>query len=102
MTGGGGEGDTIIARWQFHTTFPYYPPHAAEAAVNSAISRYGGAPPPVWEPAAAFLRSYQLDRGYTPGPLLALCTLARLPALLPPRPHPPAPPPRLPPPLCPA
>ena len=82
LTRDGRQGDTIIARWQFHTTFPYYPPHASEAAVNSAISRYGGGPPAVWEPAAAFLRSYQLDGGYTPGPLLALCTLAGLAALL--------------------
>jgi len=27
---------------------------------------------------ARFLRSYQLDGGYTPGPLLALCMLAGL------------------------
>jgi len=29
----------------------------------------------VWRPVAAFLRSYQLDGGYTPGPLLALFAL---------------------------
>jgi len=38
---------------------------------------YGG-PAQVDRPIAAFLRSYQLDGGYTPGPLLALCTLAGL------------------------
>ena len=27
---------------------------------------------------AAFLHAYQLDGGYTPGPLLALCALAGL------------------------
>ncbi len=36
---------------------------------------YGG-PAQVNRPIAGFLRSYQLDGGYTPGPLLALCTLA--------------------------
>jgi hypothetical protein len=38
---------------------------------------YGG-PAQVDRPIARFLRSYQLDGGYTPGPLLALCTLAGL------------------------
>jgi len=69
-------GDTIIARWQFQTKFPYYPPHASEAVVKAAGVRFGGGAPAVWRPAAAFLRSYQLDGGYTPGPLLAVFTLA--------------------------
>ena len=51
---------------------------ASEAVVKAATSRYGGGPPAVWRPAAAFLRSYQLDGGYTPGPLLAMCALAAL------------------------
>jgi hypothetical protein len=38
---------------------------------------YGG-PAQVNRPVAAFLRSYQLDGGYTPGPLLALLALAGL------------------------
>ena len=38
---------------------------------------YGG-PAQVDRPIARFLRSYQLDGGYTPGPLLALCMLAGL------------------------
>jgi hypothetical protein len=38
---------------------------------------YGG-PAQVDRPIARFLRSYQLDGGYTPGPLLALCALAGL------------------------
>jgi hypothetical protein len=78
LTRDGRQGDTIIARWQFQTKFPYYPPHASEAVVKTAVGRYGGGPPSVWRPVAAFLRSYQLDGGYTPGPLLALCTLAGL------------------------
>ena len=78
LTRDGRQGDTPIARWQFHTTFPYYPPHAAEAVVQTATGRFGGGPPAVWRPVAAFLRSYQLDGGYTPGPLLALFALAGL------------------------
>ena len=78
LTRDGRQGDTPIARWQFQTQFPYYPPHASEAAVRTAIGQYGGGPPSVWRPVASFLRAYQLDGGYTPGPLLALCTLAGL------------------------
>jgi hypothetical protein len=74
----GRQGDTPIARWQFQATFPYYPPHASEAVIRTAIGQYGGGSPSVWRPVAAFLRTYQLDGGYTPGPLLALCTLAGL------------------------
>jgi hypothetical protein len=78
LTRDGRQGDTPIARWQFQTTFPYYPPHSSESAVRTEIGQYGGGPPSVWRPVAAFLRAYQLDGGYTPGPLLVLCTLAGL------------------------
>jgi hypothetical protein len=78
LTRDGSAGDTPIARWQFQTKFPYFPPHASEAVVKAATGRYGGGTPAVWRPAAAFLRSYQLDGGYTPGPLLAGFALAGL------------------------
>jgi hypothetical protein len=71
-------GDTPISRWQFQTAFPYYPPHASAQIVGTAIDRFGGGAPAVWRPVAAFLRSYQLDGGYTPGPLLLVFTLAGL------------------------
>ena len=71
-------GDTPISRWQFQTTYPYYPPHATPQIVRTAISRFGGGMPAVWRPVAGFLRSYQLGGGYTPGPLLAVFTLAGL------------------------
>jgi len=45
---------------------------------RSAAAADGGGAPAVWVPVAAFLRSYQLDGGYTPGPLLAVCALAGL------------------------
>jgi hypothetical protein len=72
------QGDTIIDRWQFQTTFPYFPPHSSEAVVKTEIGQYGGGQPSVWRPVAAFLRAYQLHGGYTPGPLLLLFTLASL------------------------
>jgi hypothetical protein len=78
LTRDGRQGDTPIARWQFQTRFPYYPPHSSESVVRTEIGQYGGGPPSVWRPVAAFLRAYQLDGGYTPGPLLVVFTLAGL------------------------
>ncbi|HMG65718.1 MAG TPA: hypothetical protein VK599_22460, partial [Streptosporangiaceae bacterium] len=45
---------------------------------RTAAERFGGGAPAVWRPVAAFLRSYQLGGGYTPGPLLALLSAAGL------------------------
>ena len=69
---------TPLSRWQFQLRYPYFPPWTSRAVVDGAIARFGGGRPAVWHPAAAFLRSYQLDGGYTPGPLLGLCVLAGL------------------------
>ena len=71
-------GDAPISRWQFQTTFPYYSSHATPAIVGAAVGRFGGGKPAVWRPVAAFLRSYQLDGGYTPGPVLVLFALTGL------------------------
>jgi hypothetical protein len=71
-------GDTLISRWQFQTTYPYYTSHATRSFDQTAVDRFGGGAPTVWRPVAAFLRSYQLGGGYTPGPLLALFTLTGL------------------------
>jgi hypothetical protein len=78
LTRDGQTGDTPIARWQFRTTFPYYPPHASMAVIDTAAGRYGGGRPEVWAPVAAFLNAYQLDGGYTPGPLMAVFVLGGL------------------------
>jgi hypothetical protein len=71
-------GDTPISRWQFQTSYRYFPPWTAVTKVDSAISQFGGGSPAVWSPVAAFLRAYQLDGGYTPGPLFAIFTIAGL------------------------
>jgi hypothetical protein len=78
LTRDGSPGDTPISRWQFQVSYPYFPPHASAAVVDTATARYGGGSPAVWHPVAAFLRSYQLRGGYTPGPLLLLFTVAGL------------------------
>ncbi|HEY6276807.1 MAG TPA: hypothetical protein VIX86_10795 [Streptosporangiaceae bacterium] len=73
-----GPGDAPISRWQFQTSFPYYPPHASTQVVRTAVAQFGGGAPAVWQPVARFLRAYQLDGGYTPGPLLLVFTVAGL------------------------
>jgi hypothetical protein len=86
-------GDTSINRWQFQSSYPQYPPYmtirggqvlfksfSPEGAVRWTWSAqgFGGGGPAVTAPLASFLRGYQLGGGYTPGPLLALATLAGL------------------------
>jgi hypothetical protein len=78
LTRDGAAGDTPIARWQFQTTYPVYPPHASRAVIAAAGSRLGGGGPAVARPVAIFLRSYQLHGGFTPGPLYAIGVLAGL------------------------
>ena len=87
-------GVTPISRWQFQTGYPVYPPWISLNRADDIVvglqfqiggqfsfsvlrPDYGGKAQ-VDRPVAAFLRSYQLDGGYTPGPLLALCVLAGL------------------------
>jgi hypothetical protein len=73
-----GLGDTPIARWQFQTRYPYFTSQTTKAIVIGTVRKYGGGTPTVWAPVARFLRAYQLDGGYTPGPLLALLVLTGL------------------------
>jgi hypothetical protein len=93
LTRNGSPGDPPIARWQFQTTYPLYPPYVS--LVNGSIvfgtytpqgvektigtgQQFGAAHPVVVRPLASFLRAYQLDGGYTPGPLYAFATLVGL------------------------
>jgi hypothetical protein len=86
-------GDTWIGRWQFQAHFPVYPPYVQ--IVNGQVAFYeldatglpvllgtghqfGNGGPAVVRPLAAFLRAYQLDGGYTPGPLYLFSLLAGL------------------------
>ncbi len=86
LTRDGSESVTPISRWQFQKWYPVYPPwvslgpgHSIIVGVQKVafggfqIRRLGRAQ--VDRPVAAFLRSYQLRGGYTPGPLLLLFTL---------------------------
>jgi hypothetical protein len=86
-------GDTWIGRWQFQTHFPVYGSYVQVAGGQVRFSalgsggvpvlvgtseQFGGGGPVVVRPLASFLRGYQLDGGYTPGPLLLAALLAGL------------------------
>jgi hypothetical protein len=74
------QGDTSIKRWQFQNTYPTFPPGITLQGGNSATNLFaaagGGGPARVWRHAAIALRFYQLNGGYTPGPLFLLSLLA--------------------------
>ncbi len=69
------QADTPISRWQFQTRYPAFPPYLPAAREADIMRQFGGGTPGVVVPVAAALRAYQLDGGYTPGPLLALACL---------------------------
>ncbi len=89
------QGGTPISRWQFQTFWPAYGNwvmlgqhqrivlglrlSAGSPVITRHVldSSYGGRAS-VNKPVAAFLRSYQLHGGYTPGPLMALFLIAGL------------------------
>jgi hypothetical protein len=83
---------TPLSRWQFQTRYPTYPQWVTLGPGNVIVvavqhrvfsqffysnlrPAYGGRAQ-VDRPIAVFLRSYQLDGGFTPGPFLLLCTVA--------------------------
>ena len=88
-------GDTPISRWQFQAGYPtygdsiflapggtikvglHYAASGGPTVVQTLNPSWGG-PAQVVRPLASFLRGYQLDGGYTPGPLLALATVLGL------------------------
>ncbi|MGO9501540.1 MAG: hypothetical protein ACLPUO_08175 [Streptosporangiaceae bacterium] len=85
-------GDTPISRWQFQKTYPSYQDitvgHAGVVILGlkqvggpilyTPLNPAYGGRVGVNKPIAAFLRSYQLDGGYTPGPILLLAALLGL------------------------
>jgi hypothetical protein len=78
LTRDGSPGDTPISRWQFQDGYPYYPPGITPDGATSANVIFmlsGGGTVHVVRPVAAALRAYQLDGGYTPGPVFGLALL---------------------------
>jgi len=79
LTRDGQQGDTPISRWQFQASYPYYPPGITATGATSAnviFALSGGGTVHVDRPLAVALRDYQLDGGYTPGPVYLLALLA--------------------------
>jgi hypothetical protein len=76
------QGDTPVWRWQFQTSYPYYPPGITKYGRNSAgrvfAAAGGGGYARVYRPATIALRDYQLHGGYTPGPVYLVALLAGL------------------------
>jgi hypothetical protein len=82
-------GDPLITRWQFQTFYPQYPPYIVISHGTFVYGTFntdgiqeqigtGGGSPAVIKPLASFLHGYQLDGGYTPGPLFAFALVAGL------------------------
>jgi Dolichyl-phosphate-mannose-protein mannosyltransferase len=86
-------GDTWIGRWQFQTHFPTYPPYVQVGdgqvgfyelddsglpVLLGTGQQFSSGGPVVVKPLAVFLRDYQLNGGYTPGPLYLFSLLAGL------------------------
>src|SRR6202011_428687 len=76
------QGDTPIKRWQFQNVYPVFPPGIMAKGSHSATSVFasagGGGKARVRRPLAVGLRFYQLDGGYTPGPVFLLGLLLGL------------------------
>jgi hypothetical protein len=68
---------TPIARWQFQDFYPVYPRTYSMAFLTRLAHAHGsGGDLVAVQPAASFLRTYQLGGGYTPGPLYAVFLVA--------------------------
>ncbi len=68
---------TPIARWQFQDVYPTYPRRYSMAFFTRLAHAHGsGGDLVAVQPAASFLRAYQLGGGYTPGPLYAVFLVA--------------------------
>jgi hypothetical protein len=68
---------TPIARWQFQDFYPTYPKRYSMAFFTRLAHAHGSDGDLVAvQPAASFLRAYQLGGGYTPGPLYAVFLIA--------------------------
>ncbi len=68
---------TPIVRWQFQDVYPTYPQRYSMAFFTRLAHAHGsGGDLVAVQPAASFLRAYQLGGGYTPGPLYAVFLIA--------------------------
>jgi glycosyltransferase involved in cell wall biosynthesis len=74
--------DAPTERWRFQNTFPLYPDAVTPPVLRYVTNEFGGGPPQWQMWPAAFLRTYQLNVGFTPGPAIALALLLACAALV--------------------
>ena len=70
--------DAPIERWRFQTVFPTFPDLVTLDVISDLGHRFGGGSPVVVAPLASGLRAYQLQVGYTPGPVQGVAVLLGL------------------------
>ncbi len=70
--------DAPAERWRFQPSYPVYPTAVYLSTVAQVGADYGDAPPAVDRTIAADLRAYQLNVGFTPGPVMAAFLLLGL------------------------
>ncbi len=70
--------DAPTERWRFQATYPVYPQAVYLSTVEKVGAHYGDGPPRLNVGVASFMRVYQLNVGFTPGPLMAFFLIAGL------------------------
>jgi Glycosyl transferase family 2 len=70
--------DAPAERWRFQANYPVYPSAVYLATVAQIGAQYGDARPTLDPGVAKFMRAYQLNVGFTPGPLMAAFLLLGL------------------------
>ncbi len=73
--------DAKAERWWFQSNYPLYPAAVTYPVVVRVVDEFGGGGPHVSLGPANFLKQYQLNIGYTPGPVLGLALVLALAAI---------------------
>jgi hypothetical protein len=74
--------DPTVERWHFQEGIPVFPPLVGLDEVIALSHQYHDGNPVAVTPLSRYLRAYQLDGGYTPGPVVALSILLALAPLV--------------------
>ena len=70
--------DAPTERWRFQVNYPVYPTAVYLSTVAQVGAHYGDSPPQLNSGVASFMRTYQLNVGFTPGPVMALFLIVGL------------------------
>ncbi len=74
--------DPPVERWHFQEGIPLFPPLVSLDEVTALSHQYHDGNPAVVTPLSGYFRAYQLNGGYTPGPVIALSILLALAPLV--------------------